>query len=90
MNWKALTLTSAAVAIVAVYGIADAASPGLLHTAATVIAPAGALDIVDQREVITPPSDIDPEMAITPPMSGARMPIVMPPDAPSGRFGIQR
>jgi len=90
MTWKTLTLTFAAVAIVAVYGIANAASPGLLHNAATVIAPTAALDIVDQREVIAPPSDVDPEMAITPPMTGARMPIVIPPDAPSGRFGIQR
>jgi len=33
----------------------------------------------DRREVIVPRSDIDPDMAIAPPSTGARMPIVVPP-----------
>jgi hypothetical protein len=44
----------------------------------------------DRREVIAPPSDVDRGMAIKPPLTGARMPIVASPEASNGRFGIQR
>jgi hypothetical protein len=90
MDRKLLTPTVAALALVAVYGTANAASPGLVHTAAAVIAPAAGLDVADQHEVIAPPSDIDPGMTKRPPMTGARMPILTPPDEPGTRFGIQR
>jgi hypothetical protein len=82
--------TAAVLALVVAYGTANAAAPGLLHTAAAVIASSAGLDIADQREVITPPSDVDSGMTITPPDSGVRMPIVTPPATPGGRFVVQR
>jgi hypothetical protein len=36
------------------------------------------------RDVIEPPSSIDPGMALDPPRTGAKMPVVRPPDAPPG------
>lgn len=43
------------------------------------------------RDVIEPPSSIDPGMAIDPPQTGARMPVVRPPDAPPvGRLVLPR
>jgi hypothetical protein len=62
----------------------------LFHTAAAVVAPVTGFDIADQREIIAPRSDIDPDMARMPPTTGARMPVVAPPELPGGRFGIQR
>jgi len=87
MDQKIATTIVAALAFVAVHGAAQATSPGLLHTAAAVVAPSLGMDFADQREIITPPSDIDPGMARTPPTMGARMPIIAP---PGGRFGIER
>jgi hypothetical protein len=89
MDQRILTTTLAALALVAGYGAASAQPSGLFHTAAAVIAP-DAGQIMNPREVITPPSDVDRDMAITPPHSGARMPIITPPETPAGRFGIQR
>jgi hypothetical protein len=82
--------TAAVLALVVAYGTANAAAPGLLHTAAAVIASSAGLDIADQREVITPPSDLDRDMAITPPHSGGRMPIITPPETPGDRLAVQR
>lgn len=90
MDRKFVTTTAAALALVAAYGTASATSPGLLHTAAALIAPASGMDIADQREIIAPPSDIDPGMERMPPATGGRMPIIAPPEVPGGRFGIQR
>ena len=87
MDQKIMTTTVAALALVAAYGPATTASAGLFHTAAAVVAPSLGMDFADQREIITPPSDIDPGMARTPPTMGARMPIIAP---PGGRFGIER
>jgi len=85
-----VTTAVAALALVAAYGTASATSPGLLHSAAAVIAPPTGMDIADQREIIAPPSDIDPGMARMPPATGARMPVIAPPEVPGNRFGIQR
>jgi len=86
MDEKIVTTAIATLALVVAYGPANAASPGLLHTTAAAIAPAVEMDIADQREIIAPPSDIDPDMAITPPHTGARMPIIAPPEQ-GWRFG---
>jgi hypothetical protein len=44
-----------------------------------------------QRDVIDPPSSIDPGMTIDPPQTGARMPIVHPPGTePGGRLILPR
>jgi hypothetical protein len=90
MDQKIATSTIAALALVLVCGTATAAPPGLFHTAAAVVAPAASIDIGDQREIIAPPSDIDPGMTKMPPHTGARMPIIAPPEVPGERFGIQR
>jgi hypothetical protein len=90
MDQKIMTTTVAALALVAAYGPATTASAGLFHTAAAVVAPVTGFDIADQREIIAPRSDIDPDMARMPPTTGARMPVVAPPELPGGRFGIQR
>jgi hypothetical protein len=54
--------------------------------AAAVMGPGGSLDsVADHRDVIEPPSSIDPGMSLDPPQIG-RMRIVRPPAAaPSGR-----
>lgn len=44
----------------------------------------------DQRDVIQPPSSIDPGMALDPPQTGARMPIIHPPGMPGGRLILPR
>jgi hypothetical protein len=90
MNEKIATAIVAALALITAYGPANAAAPGLLHTTAAVIAPAAGLDIADQRDIIAPPSDIDPGMAKSPPAIGMPMPIIVPPEALGGRFGIER
>ena len=90
MDQRIVITTVAALALVAAYGPANAASTGLFHTAAAVIAPDPGVQATNSREVIAPPSDVDRGMAITPPHTGARMPILTPPDTPGSRFGIQR
>jgi hypothetical protein len=39
--------------------------------------------------VITPPSDVDPEMKQTPPSTGAKMPIIPPPGTPGGNPAVK-
>jgi hypothetical protein len=90
MDQKIVATAVAALTFVAVYGIASAASTSLLHAAAADIAPATAIEVADQREIIAPPPDIDPGMTKMPPATGARMPVIAPPEVPGGRFGIQR
>jgi hypothetical protein len=85
MNRK-IAITAGAVSLAAVYGTVNAASPDLRITAASVISPALALGMADQREIIAPPFDIDPDMVKIPPATGARMPIVAPPGELGGRF----
>jgi hypothetical protein len=82
MEQKLLTTTVAALALVAIYGTANAASPGVIRTTMAVSPPETGMDVADSREIIAPPSDIDPGMARMPPATGARMPIVTPPATP--------
>ena len=90
MDQKTLTTTVAALALVAICGTANAASPGLIRTNLAVSPPETGMDVADSREIIAPPSDIDPGMARMPPSTGARMPVVTPPATPDGRLGMQR
>jgi hypothetical protein len=90
MDRTIATTAVAALALVAAYGTASAQPSALYRTAAAVIAPQVATEAADQREVILPPSDIDPGMAKQPPTTGARMPIITPPALPGSRFGIER
>jgi len=64
----------------------DALPPGYFKTA--VVGPAPGMGNTDaRRDVIEPPSSIDPGMALDPPQTGARMPIVHPLGAPpAGRL----
>jgi len=83
----ALVAMGAAVASAGAYAAqGDALPPGYFKTA--VIGPAlGMANADTQRDVIEPPSSIDPGMALDPPQTGARMPIVQPPGAPpAGRL----
>ena len=89
MEQRIVITALAALALAAGCGTALAQPSALYRTAAAVIAPVPSADI-SRREVIPPPSDIDPDMAINPPTSGARMPIIPPPEVPGGRFGIER
>jgi hypothetical protein len=74
---------------------ADAAEvgnpPAFFQQAAAVAGPLVAfVPIDDQREVIQPPSSIDPGMTLDPPQTGAKMPIFHPPDMPVSRFILPR
>jgi len=40
----------------------------------------------DQRDVIEPPSSIDPGMTLDPPQTGAKMPVIRPQVAPGGKL----
>ena len=41
-------------------------------------------DLSRSGGVITSPADVDPKMKVTPPPSGARMPVIPPPGTPGG------
>jgi len=43
-----------------------------------------------QRDVIAPPSSVDPGMAIDPPETGAKMPVFHPQPAPGGGAAVPR
>jgi hypothetical protein len=93
MKQKILTIAVGALALAGACGAAGAAGQnGLsrLYQPASVAAPGLNAMIAGQPEVIAPPSDIDPGMAIRPPAIGAPMPIIAPPGVPGGRFGIER
>ena len=74
----ALAVSGAVVASAGAYAAqADNSLSIYWQTAAAVMNPAAGLDLQgDQRDVITPPSSIDPGMSVDPPQIGARMPIV--------------
>ena len=89
MNRK-IAITAVAVSLAAVYGTAHAASPSPLDTIAPPVTVAYALGISAQAEIIAPPLDIDPGIVKSLPETGARMPIIAPPDPlGGGRFGIR-
>jgi hypothetical protein len=88
----ALALSGAFVASAGAYAAeADNLPEAYTHAAAAVIGPSIALGTADeQREVIQPPSSIDPGMALDPPQTGAKMPIIHPPGTPGGRLVLPR
>ena len=58
---------------------------------AALVSPAPNLGTTDsQRDVIHPPSSVDPGMALDPPDAGAKMPIVRPQIAPGGGLILPR
>jgi hypothetical protein len=61
------------------------------QTAAAVMGPGVGLETQNgQRDVIEPPSSIDPGMALDPPQTGARMPIIRPPGPPAHGMVLPR
>jgi hypothetical protein len=50
------------------------------YVEAALVGPAPGLGSLDsQRDVIQPPSSVDPGMTIDPPQTGAKMPVIHPP-----------
>ena len=83
----ALALSGAIVASAGAYAAETDESPGALMRAAVDMGPSIAVGTADiEREVIQPPSSIDPGMTLDPPQTGAKMPIIRPPDTPGGRL----
>jgi hypothetical protein len=82
-----LALSGAVVASAGAYAAQADDPPDMFKETAALVGPLtlGAPD--DQREVIQPPSSIDPGMALDPPQTGAKMPILHPPGTvPGGRL----
>jgi hypothetical protein len=86
-KFSLLALAASGVVLASAVGYAAQGdlSPHMLRVAA-VMGPGSSLgSIADQRDVIEPPSSIDPGMSVDPPQVG-RMRIIPPPAAaPSGR-----
>jgi hypothetical protein len=65
--------------------------PNAFEQTAAVMGPIGIGTPDPQRDVIEPPSSIDPGMTLDPPQTGARMPIIHPPGTvPGGRLILPR
>ena len=93
MERKILPIAIGALALAGACGAAGAAGHGgvaRLYQRVSLAPPDLTAMIVQQPEVVTPPSDIDPGMAIKPPSIGTPMPIIAPPGVAGGRFGIER
>jgi hypothetical protein len=66
--------------------------PGTARPATPAVPPASGTSSSDLNRsggVITPPSDVDPEMKQTPPSTGAKMPIIPPPGTPGGNPAVK-
>jgi hypothetical protein len=80
----ALALSGAGTVSVSVQAAQAHRPPGAIREAA-LVGPAPNIAAMDnQRDVIEPPSRIDPGMSIDPPQTGAKMPILRPPAVPGG------
>ena len=87
----ALALSGAVLASAGAYAAQADNPPDVVLQTAAIVGPSIALGTVDeQREVIQPPASIDPGMALDPPQSGAKMPIIHPPGTPGGRLVMPR
>jgi hypothetical protein len=64
---------------------------GAYREAAVVMGPGLALGTSDeQRDIITPPSSIDPGMALDPPQTGSKMPAIHPPGTRDGKLVLPK
>jgi hypothetical protein len=91
------TLTIATLALTGVFIACGAHAaeigdePGVYREAAAVMGPGLALGPTDdQRDVIVPSSSIDPGMALDPPQTGAKMPVIRPPGARDNRLVLPK
>ena len=85
-KFSLLALAASGVILASAVGYAAQSdlSPQMLRVAA-VMGPGNLSSVAEQRDVIEPPSSIDPGMSVDPPQVG-RMRIIPPPAAaPSGR-----
>jgi len=93
MSISALALTGALVASAGAYAAeADNSPSSPWQSAAAMMGPSIAYSgSGQQRDVIDPPSSIDPGMTIDPPQTGSRTPIIHPPGTePGGRLILPR
>jgi hypothetical protein len=87
----ALALSGAFVASAGAFAAEADNLPEAYTRTAAVMSPSIPLGTADeQREVIQPPSSVDPGMAFDPPQTGARMPIIHPPGTLGGRLVLPR
>ena len=87
----ALAVVGALVGSAGAYAAQADNSPSAFEQTAAVVGPIGLGAPDGQRDIIDPPSSIDPGMALDPPETGAKMPIIRPPGAmPGGRLILPR
>ena len=89
MSLLALAVSGAVVGSAGAYAAQPGHPPAGFQQIAAVMGPLaiGAPDA--QRDVIEPPSNIDPGMALDPPQTGAKMPVIHP-QMPGGRVVVPR
>ena len=91
---RILALTALALAGIFIACGAHAAQANIasgVYEEAAMVPPAmafGTLD--DQHEVIAPPASVDPGMALDPPQTGAKMPVIRPPGTRDNRMILPR
>ena len=82
-------LVASAGAFAAEVDAPPAAAPSFLEAA--LVGPAPGIGSPDnQRDVLQPPSSIDPGMTIDPPQTGAKMPVIHPPGVPARGLVLPR
>lgn len=86
MSVLTLALSGAVVVSAGAYA-AQADTPSAYEQIAAVMGPMGIAAPDGQRDVIEPPSSVDPGMALDPPQTGAKMPVIHPPGTvPNGKL----
>jgi hypothetical protein len=87
----ALAASAALLAPAGAYAAPANHRPGAFIEAAVVGPSFGVASADAQRDVIEPPSSVDPGMSLDPPQTGAKMPIIHPPvAAPNSRLILPR
>ena len=83
MSVLALAASGAFVASTGAYAAQVDNPPSTIRDVALVGPSIGIGSPENQRDVIEPPSSIDPGMTLDPPQTGAKMPIIHPPGMPN-------
>jgi hypothetical protein len=87
----ALALSGAVVVSAGAYAAQTGQLRSPYEQIAATMGPMGIAAPDGQRDVIEPPSSVDPGMALDPPQTGAKMPVIHPPGtAPSNRLILPR
>jgi hypothetical protein len=91
MSALALALSGAVVVSAGACATQIDTSRSAFKQVAAVMAPMGIAGPDGQRDVIQPPSSVDPGMSLDPPDTGAKMPVIRPPGAmPNNRMLLPR